>query len=160
MEIVPIWDNLPASLSWKEKVCFLTYQSLQFLAQGEGPIEHIFEPGVYIREQRLPAEALITGNEHLLGHQMELLEGSAILFAPDGKKRFDAYAAIHTRPGFHAVAFTLTAVIVRTRHPNPEELRDTEQLEKHWFGSPDKVIEQGRALTERLGIELCRPQLA
>jgi hypothetical protein len=160
MEIVPVWDNLPASLTWKEKVCFLTYQSLQFLEQGEGPIEHLFVPGYYIREQRLPPQALITGNEHLVGHEIELLEGSAILFAPDGKKRFDAYAKIHTKPGFHAVAWTLTAVLVRTLHPNPEESRDIRALEKQWFGESEKIIEQGRVLSQLLGIELCPPRLA
>jgi hypothetical protein len=160
MEIVPAWDHLPEHLSWKQKVCLLTYCSLSHLEQKETPLAHIFEPGVYIREMRIPAGVLLTGREHLLGHKVELMEGSAILFAPDGKHRFDAYAFIHTRPGFHAVAYTLTDVVSRTVHPNAQESRDIEALENHWFGPAMPVVEAGKRLFEEIQCQQLSAPLA
>jgi hypothetical protein len=131
-------------------VCLLTFQSLEGLTQVETPLKHLFEPGVYIREMRVPAGTLLTGREHLLGHRVELCHGSAILFAPDGKFRFDAPAHMESKPGFHAVAYMLTDVVARTVHPNPEEARDIEALESKWFGSGAEVIERGRVLSQSL----------
>ena len=150
MEIVPAWDHLPQHLSWKERVCLLTYHSLTHGEQQATPLAHIFESGLYIREMRIPAGVLLTGREHLLGHKLELISGSAILFAPDGKHRFDAYASIDTRPGFHAVAYTLTDVVSSTVHPNPEECRDVKVLEDRWFGGAQPVIDEGRLIFEEL----------
>ena len=150
---VPAWDDLPA-LSWKEKVCLLTYQSLQG-PQVPLPLIHFFTPGNYIREMRIPAGTLLTGREHLLGHRMELVEGAVLVFAPDGRFRFDAPASMDTKPGFHAVVYAMTDVVARTVHPNPEESRDIEALENHWFGSPEAVIAQGREICQQL---LAQPQ--
>src|ERR1700688_588778 len=158
MDIVPAWDHLPATLGWKDKICLLTYQSLR-LEQQETPLKHLFEPGMYIREMSIPAGTLLTGKEHLLGHVVELVQGSVILFAPDGRHRFDAYAFIQSKPGFHAVVYTLTDVVSRTLHPNPEESRDVESLDKHWFGSGPEVIERGKLLSEMLCQQLSAPPL-
>jgi hypothetical protein len=144
------WLELPDRLSWKEKVCVLSYQSLQQLDQVECPVAHIFLKEMYVREQRLPAGALITGREHIHGHRLDLIEGEAMLFAPDGQKKFTAFASIHTKPGFHAVAYTLTPVVARTYHPNPDELRNVEDLENAWFGPAEPMIEQGRVLSQGL----------
>jgi hypothetical protein len=142
--MVPMWDNLPP-LTWKDKVCLLTHISLQ-TPQIPAPLEHIFESGNYIREMRLPAGSFLTGREHLLGHEVQLLEGSAILLAPDGRFQFDAYASIMSKPGFHAVCYCITDIIARTVHPNPEDSRDVDALEKKWFGSADEVIVRGREI--------------
>lgn len=158
-QLVPMWENLPATLSWKDKVCLLSFQSLQVLVQVGTPLEHLFEPGLYIRELRFPKGTLLTGREHLRGHTMQLVEGSVILFAPDGQFEFHAPAALHTKPGFHAVVYALTDVVSRTVHPNPEELRDVEALERLWFGSGEDVIERGRILFESLKeLPSCQPQ--
>lgn len=149
---VPAWEQLPAKLSWKEKVALLTFQSLTTLEQTETPVAHLFEPGVYIREMRLSAGVLLTGREHLLGHEMQLLEGSVMLFAPCGNTQFDAYAAVETKPGFHAVIYCMTDIVARSVHPNPEEIRDVEALENKWFGPADAVIEKGRLLSESLKV--------
>lgn len=157
MQIVPIWERLPSTLSWKDKVCLLTYQSLNNLEQVETPLEHIFEPGIYIREMKIPKGTLLTGREHIWGHKVELCQGSALLFAPDGTHRFEAPASIDSRPGFHAVVYMLTDVVSRTVHPNPDELRDIDALEALWFGPADPVIERGRILFEQLkGLPPCQ----
>ena len=161
MQVIPVWDNLPA-LSWRNKVAYITHHFSK-LEQTDCPLKHIFEPGVYIRELRIPKGTLFTGREHLLGHECQLLEGSVIMIAPDGRYRFDAYSSIHTKPGYHAVAAALEDCVARTIHPNPAELRDTEALEAIWFGTAAELIERGYQITKMLEYEeselkLC-PQL-
>lgn len=146
MQLIPAWDSLP-EMSWKDKVSYLTHLSLQ-TAQIPAPLEHLFEDGNYVREMRLPQGALLTGREHLLGHEMQLIEGSVIVAAPDGKFEFDAPATMHTKPGFHAVVYALTDIVARSVHPNPEGLRDIEQLEAKWFGNSDDVIARGAVIQQ------------
>lgn len=141
MDLIPAWDNLP-ELTWKDKVSYLTHLSLQ-TPQIAAPVSHLFEGGNYIREMRLPQGALLTGREHLLGHEMQLLEGSVMLIAPDGKFEFQAFASMQTKPGFHAVVYALTDIVARTVHPNPEGSRDIDALESKWFGTSEEVIARG-----------------
>lgn len=141
MELIPAWDSLP-EMSWKDKVSYLTHLSLQ-TEQLPAPLAHLFEDGSYVREMRLPKGALLTGREHLLGHEMQLLEGSVIVAAPDGKFEFDAPATMHTKPGFHAVVYALTDIVARSIHPNPEGSRDIDALEAKWFGTSEDVIARG-----------------
>jgi hypothetical protein len=154
MELIPAWDDLP-DLSWKDKVSYLTHLSLQ-TPQITAPVSHIFEGGNYVREMRLPQGALLTGREHLLGHEMQLLEGSVILAAPDGKFEFHAFASMHTKPGFHAVVYALTNVLARSVHANPENCRNIDALEEKWFGRAEDVIARGNQihqLIQQQGIE-------
>lgn len=148
--LVPAWDNLPSTLSWKDKVCLLTYLSLEHVQQQEAPVTHLFEPGEYVREFRVPAGNLITGAEHVQGHRLELIEGSVIVFAPDGKHEFEAYATLDTKPGFHAVVYTVTDMCARSRHANPEESRDISELERQWFGPAQPMIDHGRTIAQRM----------
>lgn len=147
--IVVPWDDAPSSLTWAEKVAYLTYQFSK-LEQRECPVEHRFEPGFYIRRMHIPAATLFLGRKHNHGHEVHLVKGSAILIAPQGKRRFDAPAGIVTDPGFHAVAFTLTDVIADTRHPNPTESKDALALELDIFEPAQALIERGRVLEEKL----------
>lgn len=95
----------------------------------------------------------MTGREHLLGHDLQLVSGSAYLIAPDGKFRFDAPDLITTKPGFQAVAYMITDVVARTLHPNPENSKDIEALESKWFGTAESVIERGRLVNEMLKLQ-------
>ena len=149
---VPIWDSLP-DLAWKDKVCLLTYLSLQG-PQVETPLRDDFQPGLYIRTMKIPAGTLLTGREHLRGHLMRLIEGSVIVIAPDGRFHFDAPSEMHTKPGFHAIVYAQTDVLAATVHPNPEESRDIDALEALWFGPPANVVDRGKLIYEGL----CLPQ--
>ena len=147
-DVIPAWDCLPA-MPWKDKVSYLTHQLLQG-PQIDAPVTHMFENGQYIRELKLPQGTLLTGREHLLGHEMQLLEGSVIVAAPEGKFRFDAFATMHTKPGFHAVVFCLTDITARTVHPNLDGCRDIDALEAKWFGKGEDVIARGAQLALQL----------
>lgn len=146
---VPVWEELPTDLSWKEKVALLTVRSLDGLPQMGTSLNHIFEPGKYIREMRVPAGCIVTGREHVIGHKLQLMEGSAVLFAPDGNVEFHAPAEIETTQGFVAVAYAITDIVVRTVHPNPLEWRDVTDLENVWFAPAQPMIEEGKRLQKR-----------
>src|SRR6201995_2558016 len=148
MELIPVWDSLP-ELSWKDKVCLLTHELLG-LEQMENSVKHLFEADRYIRELALPAGSLMTGREHLRGHEMQLIAGSVVVIAPDGRFRFDAFASMHTKPGFHAVVYAITDVVARTVHANPSNLKDIDALEAQWFGNADPIIARGQAISRSL----------
>ncbi len=133
-------------------MAYLTYKLLE-LEQIEAPVKHIFAPGVYIRELLIPAGSLFTGNEHKLGHEVQLLEGSCLMVIPEGRIRFDAFASIHTKPGYHAVVAAITDMVARTVHPNPQELRDISALESIWFGNPKDLIARGGNVHKMLELE-------
>src|ERR1700761_5635862 len=135
---VPAWDRLP-ELSWKNKVALLAYEFGK-LEQTSCPVEHIFEDKTYIREMRIPKDTLFIGREHIHGHEVQLIEGEAVLVTPDGKFYFKAPAAIRTTPGMHAVAYTITDVVSRTIHPNESNSTDHEALEATIFEPAEKLL--------------------
>src|SRR5713226_7262737 len=96
--LIPQWDQVPARLSWKEKVAYVAYQ-LSLMPQSPTPVEHIFATGVYIREMRILAGTLFVGRAHRFGHICQLVEGSVILINENGKVRLDAPAQVTTVPG-------------------------------------------------------------
>jgi hypothetical protein len=151
---VVAWDRLPAQLSWKEKIAYLFVSLAQAMPDHTPlPVEHVIGNGAYIRKMRLPADMIFLGREHLQGHQVSLMKGSAILITPAGKKRYDAPASLITDPGFHTVAYMLTECEVWTLHGNPQNLTDTQILEDQIFGSVDSMRDLGIKVTARLALE-------
>lgn len=144
---VPNWDSLPPKLSWKDKVAYMAY-ALSLLPQREGPLEHLFPPGVYIREMRIPAGTLVISRIHLLGHIVQLTLGEVVLVTPQGRFNLKGPVQVHTNPGDQLVCYTVTDILVRTIHPNVTESRDIELLEKGIFGDPQVVLEMGKKLFE------------
>jgi len=146
---IPGWDTLP-DLTWSEKVALLTYRFLQ-LPQTETGIRHLFQDKLYIREIAIPPGVLVVGRVHKLGHEMQLLKGSLVLLGPDGYSvGFQAPTSLRTGPGYQAVCFTLSNVVARTIHPNPEDVRDIEALEASIFESPESLVDLGSQIERRL----------
>lgn len=146
--LIPVWDQYP-QLVWKEKVALQTYRFMQ-LPQVETGIAHLFDDKTYIREVRIPAGTLIVGRVHRHGHEMQLLEGSVLLIGEGFRMGKQAPDAVTTGPGFQMVCFTLSNVVARTIHPNPEDSRDIEALEADIFESPESLIEFGSQIERRL----------
>lgn len=151
---VPVWDEIPEELSWKDKVALLAYALSRGPQAEVDPVKHMFVNGNYIREMKAPKGSLIAGREHRFGHEMQLLEGEALLIAPDGKFRFQAPATMHTKPGFYAVAYALTDIVVRTIHPDAEDCRDVAFLEDAWFGQAAPMLERGREIAKSIWPQL------
>lgn len=147
---VPKWDQLPA-LSWEDQIAYLTYHFLQ-LPQTDCPVEHKFEPGVYVREMTIPAGSLFLGRAHRHGHLCQLVSGSVLVKMQDREVRFDAPAFLKTEPGFHMVLQALTDVVGRTVHPNPDDSRDVEALEADIFEPVEALRLRGEEIYGRLAL--------
>lgn len=139
-------DHLPAHLSWKEKVAYLCATLADLPGQHVSPVEHMVGNGVYIRTMRLPAGLVFLGREHLKGHLVTLLQGSAILITEHSRTQFDAISNIMTEPGFHMVAYTLTECVAQTAHWGIDESKTYQELEDEIFGSVDALMALGRQL--------------
>jgi SET domain len=148
--IVPQLDQLPAHLSWNEKLAYLAHQFLT-MEQTGCPLTHRFEKGLYIRELRIPAETLIIGRIHRHGHVCQLLIGDVMLIHDeDHREGFHAPSQIMTQPGYQMVVYALTDTVAQTVHPNYSEERDIKKLEAEIFESQDKLIAHGAQINERL----------
>lgn len=146
-EMIPAWDNLPA-LSWKEKIAYLGWE-FKKLKQTECPVAHLFEGSLYIREMYIPAGTMFLGREHKIGHECQLIKGSVVIVAPEGRWRVDAPFAITTTPGYHMVLYALTDVVGRTVHPMTGQ-RNIDALEDEIFGSTDDLDLLGQELHKRM----------
>lgn len=147
-DVACVWNQLPESLTWKEKAAYLAWRT-SLLPQAAMPVTHLFEDGQYIREMTIPAETIFLGRVHRQGHTLVLLEGEAMLALPTGLVHKKAGDRMETFPGFHAVAFTLTDIRVRSFHPDTGE-RDIELIEESLTESPDSLIALGAAIHARL----------
>lgn len=137
-------------LSFKEK---LAYLGLKFGEISEGPdcpVQHIFEPGVYIREMFIPAEMLFIGRPHTFGHRCELVSGKIMLITEEAKTHMEAPAELWSKPGFMMCLYAKTEVIGRTYHPNPDERRDTDAMESEIFGSIAELVALGEEVRTRI----------
>jgi hypothetical protein len=148
MSQLELWDALP-ELAWKEKIAYLTVQFLK-QPQVECPVTHRFEQGIYIREMFIPADTLFLGRAHIYGHECQLVKGQVIHITPDDKRTIEAPFTVHTTPGYHMVFYTVSDVLGRTLHPNPDEIRDIDWLENDIFESIGELIHLGEAVETRL----------
>lgn len=159
MNEVILWDDLPAQLSWKEKIGYLCLMLADSPGRYVSPVEHSVGHGVYIRTMRLPAGLIFLGREHLKGHLVTLLEGSAIMITEHGKKRFDAVSNVLTSPGFHMVAYMLTDCVAQTAHWGIDETKTHQELEDEIFGPAEDLMALGRQVQAQLTAQVWDPQL-
>ncbi len=154
-DLIPtsVLDQLP-TLSWQEKIAYLTYEFLK-LEQTECPLGHIFEEGKYIREMRIPAGTLFIGRAHRYGHECQLVSGEVIHITPEKKTRIKAPFSMHSTPGYHMVFQAITDIVGRTVHPNPDNLRDTDKLENDIFESVESLRTLGEEVSKKVENLLC-----
>lgn len=149
MESLPLTLPLP-NISWEDQVAYMAWKLKCSPGHSEVPVVHIFEPGVYIREMRLPAEILFIGRPHTKGHFLELISGEAYLFGPCGAVKFEAPYALMTEPGAQAVARTITPCLVRTIHKNPGNSHNIAELELEAFLPAESVLARGEQIERKL----------
>ena len=141
-------DRRP-ELSWAEKLAYLTYQFYSE-TQISCPVEHIFTPGFYIREMRIPAHTLFIGRPHRHGHLVMLVEGKVLWIDEHFKKTVTAPFEVKTSVGYQAVFLALTDVVGKTIHPNPTDSKDVEALELEAFHPVQELLKTGETLFKRL----------
>lgn len=155
--MLKLLESLP-TLSFREKLAYLTWRFLKE-EQTECPLEHLFEPGLYIREIKIPAETLFIGRIHRHGHACQLIEGSLIHVTEEGSRRVDAPFTLHSTPGYQMVLYSLTPIVGRSIHLNPSDSRDIQTLEDEAFESVESLKNHGERISERIGLEPSWPVL-
>lgn len=100
------------------------------LAQPQVNLEAInhFAPGIYMREGRAPAGAIVTGREHRTEHFSILAKGKITVWTEQGMATFEAPAIIRSLPGAKRIAYTHTDIVWITVHPNPNGVTDETEL--------------------------------
>lgn len=103
------------------------------LPQAECPVVHHFGPGVYIREVTLPAGTFAVGHAQRHEHLNIMLTGKVAILADDGTTKILQAPMIFTgRPG-RKVGLILETCIWQNVYPNPNNLRDVDELENTWL---------------------------
>ena len=143
-------DSPRFGLSFKEKLAYLGFKFAELSDGPACPVEHLFEPAVYIREMKIPAETLFIGRPHTFGHRCELVSGKVMLITEEAKTHLEAPAELWSTPGFMMCLYAKTDVIGRTYHPNPDERRDTEAMEDEIFGSVDELVALGEQVRAKI----------
>lgn len=152
---VAVWDDVPPALTWREKIAFVGSRIIASdWPKTDCPVEHSFAPGQYIRTMRIPSQTLFLGRAHLLGHECTLVEGAVLYITPTSRCLIHAPHTVHTQPGDHMVLFTLTDIVGRTVHSNPNDSRDIQALEDQAFERAEVLQALGHAVRERLDL-LC-----
>lgn len=97
-------------------------------------ISHHFAPGIYAREMRVPAGAVITSKVHKFENLSILSKGRMALYLDDGTVR-EVSAGFHivAPAGSRRVAFVLEDAIWTCMHNTDE--RDLEKIEAHFIAA-------------------------
>lgn len=94
------------------------------------PTFHHFAPGIYMREVRIPAGAVVTGHIHKTEHLNILSQGELTVYTEDGMKRLQASQVIKSQPGIKRAATAHKDSVWITVHPNPTNEQDVQKLEE------------------------------
>jgi hypothetical protein len=147
-----VMDKYP-DLSWGDKIAIVAAR-LKWLEKEfpppEAPLSHSFKDGMYVRSMKIPADTVFIGRQHLKGHEVHLIKGRAIYITPKGKFEVQAPFSVHTAPGFYMIAYIIEEVEVESWHPNKEESRDIDKIEKTYFEPPELLIARGQLLEKQL----------
>lgn len=100
------------------------------LQEADCPLEHIFTPGVYIREITMPAGAMVIGHEHKGTHLNVVTKGAALVMIGGESFLLEAPHSFVSEQGVRKVLFIFEEMKFMTIHPNPTEERDIEKLEE------------------------------
>ncbi len=143
-------DRPDFGLTFKEKMAYLGFKFAESSDGPRCPVQHLFEPGVYIREMLIPAETLFIGRPHTFGHRCELVSGKILLITEDAKTHLAAPAELWSKPGYMMCLYAKTEVIGRTYHPNPAERRDTDAMQEEIFGPIADLVALGEQVRAKI----------
>lgn len=93
------------------------------------PLTHTFADGLYVREIRCPANALIVTKIFKQTHATFLLSGECSVLTENGVQRIKAPFSMITKTGTKRIIFCHTDVVWTTVHHNPKNLRNIDKIE-------------------------------
>lgn len=94
------------------------------------PLEHLFQPGVYLRKITMPEGSFVLGTEHQEAHYNIILKGRVTVIAEGKVIELKAGDIFFSNAGVRKVLKNHETVEWITVHPNPTDERDITTLEK------------------------------
>lgn len=99
--------------------------------QVDLPPNHLFTPGIYLREIFIPKGITLSGKLHKTEHPYVVLKGKVSIFTEsDGMLLLEGPKVDVTKIGTRRVIYAHEDSLFMTIHANPDNCRDLEELER------------------------------
>lgn len=105
-------------------------KELSKLPQMEIETRHFFSNGVYVREVYMPAGAVIIGKIHKDSHVNIISKGCLIVSTENGMETLEAPYTFISPANTKRILRVVEDTIWTTIHPNPDNIKDENKLEK------------------------------
>jgi len=123
--------------SFRETVMSLERQMLEsdnpLIVKGNSdsfPLTHSFSDGVYIREMSMLKDSVGIGKIHNRSHTWFLMKGKLRIATEDGIATYSAPTYVNASSGAKRVIIALEDSVFVNVHPNPDNITDTDELER------------------------------
>lgn len=119
---------------------------LEQMPQEDFPLNHVFTPGLYIREILLKKGTFLTSRIHLTEHPFIISHGQVSIWTEEnGCITLQAPYTGVTKPGTRRILFAHTDVIFSTCHANPDNETNPDEIVKRLTYNEGKYRELGGA---------------
>ena len=123
--------------AFRETVMSLERQMLEsedpLIVKGNSdsfPLTHSFSDGIYIREMSMLEGGIVIGKIHNRSHTWFLMKGKIKIANEDGVVTYSAPTYVNANSGAKRVIVALEDSVFVNVHPNPDNITDTDELER------------------------------
>ena len=123
--------------TFRETVMSLERQMLEsedpLIVKGNSdsfPLTHSFSDGIYIREMSMLEGGIVIGKIHNRSHTWFLMKGKIKIANEDGVVTYSAPTYVNANSGAKRVIVALEDSVFVNVHPNPDNITDTDELER------------------------------
>jgi hypothetical protein len=100
----------------------------------------VHSDGVSAKTMTLYPLSMVTGKEHLVETINTVASGSIVVFTHEGPVMLRAGDCFTSAPGVRKVGITLTGVTFVNSFPNPDNVRNEEDLDEMFFREPPALL--------------------
>ena len=94
------------------------------------PLTHSFSEGVYVREMAMAKGGIVIGKIHNRSHTWFLMKGRLLIATEDRTVEYEAPTYVNASAGSKRVIQALEDSVFINVHPNPDNIKDTNELER------------------------------
>lgn len=124
----------PRDLTWHDKVSYVIGHGIDMGIVKKCDLPYtVVDHGEYmVRSVTVPADTLVFGRVHKIGHLLQLEKGNDLMFSEAGVEARTAPWQRHMYPGFRMTRYTLSETIVHAYLPNTDHLSEQELMDKYF----------------------------